>query len=70
MKPQETPGPDRPTPAPDDELSDEELNEITGGTQRPAPSQPAGGSGGVPMPFPPTPRAPLPPLNDPLVEPN
>jgi bacteriocin-like protein len=68
MKQQDTPGRDRTIPAPDDELSDDELNEITGGTQRPPPPEPARGSGGVPMPFPLTPRAPLPPLNDPHLD--
>ena len=68
MKQQETPGRDSATPAPDDELSDEELDEITGGTQRPPPRDPVGGSGGIPMPCPLTPRAPLPPLNDPQLD--
>jgi hypothetical protein len=67
MEKQDHQGQDDTPETTEDALSDEELDEITGGTQRPVqPRQVPGlGIGGVPMPFPPTPFSPLPPLDDP-----
>ena len=67
MEKQDHQGQEDTPPTNDDTLSEEELEEITGGTQRPVqPRQVPGlGIGGVPMPFPLTPLSPLPPLDDP-----